>query len=225
MATPRITPQEAWDALVRGNERFMAGTLLHPQQSATRRSELSASQAPDAAFLGCSDSRVAAEILFDCGLGDLFVARNIGQIANDNITATMEFAVAELAGVAAPLRCRRAMQHGLAVKTDHPDVGHLHAAALDEAAHGIGLRAGQRRFRFRENRRLRPLEVPGARGGQRRLQQRPQVLAIGHQFVGPELLHGDAIGPQERHIDKAVEGGAGHQADGPDRLHGHLSAG
>ena len=99
MATPRITPQEAWDALVRGNERFMAGTLRHPQQSATRRSELSVSQAPDAAFLGCSDSRVAAEILFDCGLGDLFVARNIGQIANGNITATMEFAVAEL-GVA-----------------------------------------------------------------------------------------------------------------------------
>lgn len=99
MTAPRTTPQEAWDALVRGNERFMSGALLHPQQSATRRSELSASQAPDAAFLGCSDSRVAAEILFDCGLGDLFVARNIGQIANDNITATMEFAVAEL-GVA-----------------------------------------------------------------------------------------------------------------------------
>jgi carbonic anhydrase len=99
MEAPRLTPQEAWDALVRGNERFMNGTLMHPQQSAIRRSELSASQAPDAAFLGCSDSRVAAEILFDCGLGDLFVARNIGQIANDNVTATMEFAVAEL-GVA-----------------------------------------------------------------------------------------------------------------------------
>lgn len=99
MEAPRLTPQEAWDALVRGNERFMNGTLMHPQQSALRRSELSASQAPDAAFLGCSDSRVAAEILFDCGLGDLFVARNIGQIANDNVTATMEFAVAEL-GVA-----------------------------------------------------------------------------------------------------------------------------
>lgn len=99
MREPRVTPQQAWDALVEGNERFMDGALLHPQQNAARRSELFASQAPNAAFLGCSDSRVAAEILFDCGLGDLFVVRNIGQIANENTTATMEFAVTEL-GVA-----------------------------------------------------------------------------------------------------------------------------
>lgn len=99
MNAPRITPQEAWDVLAEGNVRFMNDTLHHPQQSAARRSELSESQAPNAAFLGCSDSRVAAEILFDCGLGDLFVVRNIGQISNDNTTATMEFAVAEL-GVA-----------------------------------------------------------------------------------------------------------------------------
>lgn len=99
MGTRRVTPQESWDKLVEGNERFMQGILLHPQQDAARRTELSTSQSPNAAFLGCSDSRVAAEILFDCGLGDLFVARNIGQIANENTTATMEFAVAEL-GVA-----------------------------------------------------------------------------------------------------------------------------
>lgn len=96
MTTPRKTPQEAWDELAAGNARFIAGTLRHPQQDAARRSELSESQAPNAAFLGCSDSRVAAEILFDCGLGDLFVVRNIGQIANANTIATMEFAVAEL---------------------------------------------------------------------------------------------------------------------------------
>lgn len=96
---PRVTPQEAWEALVQGNSRFMTGQLLHPQQNAERRNELSDSQAPNAAFLGCSDSRVAAEILFDCGLGDLFVVRNIGQIANANTTATMEYAVAIL-GVA-----------------------------------------------------------------------------------------------------------------------------
>lgn len=99
MAPTRVTVQQAWDELARGNERFMAGSLLHPQQNAARRSELRGSQSPNAAFLGCSDSRVAAEILFDCGLGDLFVVRNIGQIANENTTATMEFAVAEL-GVA-----------------------------------------------------------------------------------------------------------------------------
>ena len=100
MTTPRVTVQQAWDALVEGEcTGFMAGTFTIPQQNAARRSELRGSQAPNAAFLGCSDSRVAAEILFNCGLGDLFVVRNIGQIANDNTTATMEFAVAEL-GVA-----------------------------------------------------------------------------------------------------------------------------
>src|SRR5690606_36367148 len=95
----RLTPQQAWDALAAGNQRFMTDTLRDPQQGADRRNELSGSQSPNAAFLGCSDSRVAAEILFDCGLGDLFVVRYIGQIANTNTTATMEFAVVEL-GVA-----------------------------------------------------------------------------------------------------------------------------
>ena len=71
MTTPRVTPQQAWDALTEGNERFMAGDLHHPQQNAARRSELTDAQAPNAAFLGCSDSRVAAEILFDCGLGEI----------------------------------------------------------------------------------------------------------------------------------------------------------
>lgn len=99
MTSPRVTPQQAWEALYAGNRRFVLGELMHPQQSAKRRSEISETQAPNAAFLGCSDSRVAAEILFDCGLGDLFVARNIGQIANDNTTATMEYAV-ETIGVA-----------------------------------------------------------------------------------------------------------------------------
>jgi len=99
MTAPRVTPQEAWDALAQGNERFITGSVEHPQQSIERRTSLSDSQEPNAAFLGCADSRVAAEILFDCGLGDLFVARNMGQIANDSITATLEFAVAKL-GVA-----------------------------------------------------------------------------------------------------------------------------
>ena len=99
MATPRVSVQEAWDDLAAGNERFMRGAVNHPDQDAARRSELTEFQAPNAAFLGCSDSRVAAEILFDCGLGELFVVRNIGQIANENTVATMAFAVSSL-GVA-----------------------------------------------------------------------------------------------------------------------------
>lgn len=96
MNAPRVTPQEAWDALAAGNERFMNDTLRHNNQDTDRRHELAAGQAPNAAFLGCADSRVAAEMLFDCGLGDLFVARNIGQVANMNMVATLEYAVAVL---------------------------------------------------------------------------------------------------------------------------------
>lgn len=93
---PRVTPQEAWDALVAGNERFMRDDLRHQNQDTDRRHALAAGQAPNAAFLGCADSRVAAEMLFDCGLGELFVARNIGQVANDNMVATLEYAVTVL---------------------------------------------------------------------------------------------------------------------------------
>ncbi|MBP1325747.1 carbonic anhydrase [Leucobacter exalbidus] len=96
MKSPRVTPQQAWDALSAGNERFMNDTLRHNNQDTDRRHELASGQAPDAAFLGCADSRVAAEMLFDCGLGDLFVARNIGQVANMNMVATLEYAVAML---------------------------------------------------------------------------------------------------------------------------------
>ncbi|WP_017791978.1 carbonic anhydrase [Leucobacter salsicius] len=96
MTKTRLTPQQAWDALAAGNERFMNDTLRHSNQDTDRRHELAGGQAPDAAFLGCADSRVAAEMLFDCGLGDLFVARNIGQVANMNMVATLEYGVAVL---------------------------------------------------------------------------------------------------------------------------------
>lgn len=94
--TPRVTPQQAWDALVAGNERFVSGTSAHPNQNVERRSELVNSQAPDVAIFGCSDSRLAAEIIFDCGLGDLFIARNMGHVVAESITASMEYAVTAL---------------------------------------------------------------------------------------------------------------------------------
>ncbi|MBS1905890.1 MAG: carbonic anhydrase [Actinobacteria bacterium] len=96
MSADRLSAQGAWDALVQGNQRFLTGRLQHPRQSPDRRSEIETRQTPTAAVLGCSDSRVPAEVVFDCGLGDLFVARNIGQIVDDTVIATMEFAVVEL---------------------------------------------------------------------------------------------------------------------------------
>lgn len=93
---PRITPQQSWDTFIAGNERFISGESKHPNQDVERRSELVNTQTPDVALFGCSDSRLAAEIIFDCGLGDLFIARNMGHVVAESITASMEYAVSEL---------------------------------------------------------------------------------------------------------------------------------
>lgn len=82
--------------MVRGNERFVAGTPNHPRQDVERRGQLVGAQAPDVALFGCSDSRLAAEIIFDKGLGDLFVVRNAGQIISDSVIGSLEYAVAVL---------------------------------------------------------------------------------------------------------------------------------
>jgi carbonic anhydrase len=90
------TPAQVWTDMRRGNERFVAGTPNHPRQDAERRTELAGGQAPDVALFGCSDSRLAAEIIFDKGLGDLFVVRNAGQVISDSVIASLEYAVAVL---------------------------------------------------------------------------------------------------------------------------------
>ncbi|NLA64735.1 MAG: carbonic anhydrase [Leucobacter sp.] len=94
--TPRVSPQEAWNELAAGNSRFVDGGPAHPHQDVERRSSLTSTQAPDVALFGCSDSRLAAEIIFDRGLGDLFIARNMGHVVAESITASMEYAVVEL---------------------------------------------------------------------------------------------------------------------------------
>ncbi|WIM20860.1 MULTISPECIES: carbonic anhydrase [unclassified Microbacterium] len=80
----------------RGNERFVAGEPRHPRQDVERRTELAAGQRPRAALFGCSDSRLSAEIIFDKGLGDLFVVRNAGQVISDSVVGSLEYAVAVL---------------------------------------------------------------------------------------------------------------------------------
>ena len=90
------TPAQVWTEMVRGNERFVAGEPQHPRQDVERREELAHSQAPHAALFGCSDSRLAAEIIFDKGLGDLFVVRNAGQVISDSVIGSLEYAVAVL---------------------------------------------------------------------------------------------------------------------------------
>ncbi|MDM7830756.1 carbonic anhydrase [Cellulomonas edaphi] len=91
-----LTPAEAWAALREGNERFVRGEMEHPSQSIERRAELSAEQHPFAVLFGCSDSRVAAEIIFDQGLGDLFVVRTAGHVLDTTVIGSIEYGVSVL---------------------------------------------------------------------------------------------------------------------------------
>lgn len=94
--TRPVSPAEAWQALHEGNARFVEGRREHPHQDADRRAELAAGQRPFALIFGCSDSRVAAEIIFDRGLGDLFVVRTAGHVLDSGVLGSIEFGVAVL---------------------------------------------------------------------------------------------------------------------------------
>ncbi|RZU53671.1 carbonic anhydrase [Krasilnikovia cinnamomea] len=87
------TPREAFELLLAGNRRFVAGTPEHPNQDAARRAEIAPGQRPFAVLFGCSDSRLAAEIIFDRGLGDLFVVRTAGHVTGAEVIGTIEYGV------------------------------------------------------------------------------------------------------------------------------------
>jgi len=90
------TPAEALAQLLAGNERYVAGQVEHPRQDASRRAALSGGQQPFAVILSCSDSRVVPELIFDQGLGDLFVIRVAGNIVDESVLASIEYAAAHL---------------------------------------------------------------------------------------------------------------------------------
>jgi len=127
---PGVPAADAWSAptaalarLDAGNARFVSGALEHPRRDHAHRAALSAGQRPYAAVLGCSDSRVPHEILFDEGLGDLFAVRVAGNTAHEPIVlGSIKFAVAVL-GVSA------------VVVLGHEDCGAV-KAALDIARGG-----------------------------------------------------------------------------------------
>ncbi|WP_025736779.1 carbonic anhydrase [Mycobacterium genavense] len=93
---PNSNPVSAWKALKEGNERFVAGRPAHPSQSVDHRASLAAGQKPTAVIFGCSDSRVAAELIFDQGLGDVFVVRTAGQAIDTAVLGSIEYAVTVL---------------------------------------------------------------------------------------------------------------------------------
>lgn len=89
-----LSAAEALASLVEGNHRFVNGTGIgsHPE----RRADLVEGQQPFAAVLGCADSRVPVEAVFDQGLGDLFVVRVAGNVAGPSQVGSLEFAVSQL---------------------------------------------------------------------------------------------------------------------------------
>jgi carbonic anhydrase len=92
-AMPNTNPLTAWKALKEGNERFVAGKPEHPSQSIDHRASLAAGQKPTAVIFGCADSRVAAELIFDQGLGDMFVVRTAGHVIDSAVLGSVEYAV------------------------------------------------------------------------------------------------------------------------------------
>jgi len=93
-----MTIQESLNRLKEGNARFVADHLDGRLQDSSRRESLIGAQKPYAIILSCADSRVVPELAFDTGLGELFVIRVAGNVANSSSIASIEYAVAHLAG-------------------------------------------------------------------------------------------------------------------------------
>lgn len=122
---PPFDSERILSDLLTGNRRYASGASLHPRQSAYRRADIVGGQEPFAAILTCSDSRVPPEVIFDCGLGDLFVVRVAGNVLDDVVLGSLEYA-AEHLGVE------------LVMVLGHSRCGAVTAAAAGGHAHGHG---------------------------------------------------------------------------------------
>ena len=92
----QVNPEDALKKLIEGNKRFVSGKSIRPNQTPEKIKELAAGQKPFAIIVGCSDSRVPNEIVFDQGLGDLFIVRTAGQVSSYASWGSMEFAATAL---------------------------------------------------------------------------------------------------------------------------------
>jgi carbonic anhydrase len=96
MTTATPADKSPMRQLEAGNHRFVSGVPLHPNQSSDHRGNLAAGQSPMAVVVSCSDSRVPPEMVFDQGLGDLFVVRTAGEVVDDQAIGSVEYAVEHL---------------------------------------------------------------------------------------------------------------------------------
>lgn len=93
---PSISPDAALKKLLAGNARYAAGNVAHPHQSEARRAEVAKGQTPFAIVVACSDSRTSPELVFDQGLGDVFVTRLAGSIVDDAALGSIEYGIDHL---------------------------------------------------------------------------------------------------------------------------------
>jgi carbonic anhydrase len=93
---PAANAEEALQRLMDGNKRYVANKSVSLNESASRRVAVAAGQQPFATIFGCIDSRVPPELVFDRGLGDLFVIRTAGQVVDSAVLGSLEFTVAEV---------------------------------------------------------------------------------------------------------------------------------
>lgn len=96
MTSTIVPADDALNQLMEGNQRFVTEKMKHPHEDKDYRLSLSGGQNPFAVILACADSRVTPEILFDQGLGDLFVIRVAGNVAKEKVIGSIEYAVAHL---------------------------------------------------------------------------------------------------------------------------------
>lgn len=91
-----VTADAALATLLEGNKRFVRGESQHPHESADYRASLAKAQHPFATILACSDSRVTPVLIFDQGVGDLFVIRVAGNVVDEDVAGSIEYAVDHL---------------------------------------------------------------------------------------------------------------------------------
>ncbi|MBD80942.1 MAG: carbonic anhydrase [Crocinitomicaceae bacterium] len=91
-----MTAADSLKKIKEGNERYVQDVLTHPNSDNTRKASQTGGQSPFAIVLSCADSRVVPELIFDQGIGDLFVIRVAGNTANASSIASIEYAVAHL---------------------------------------------------------------------------------------------------------------------------------
>ena len=196
------SPAAAWKALKEGNERFVAGRPEHPSQSIQHRAALAATQRPSTVVFGCADSRVAAEIIFDQGLGDMFVVRTAGHVIDSAVLGSIEYAV-------------KVLEVPLVVVLGHDSCGAVQATleALDEGKVPGG-------FIRDVVERVTPSVLIGRREGMTRVDEfeSRHVIETGSQL----LLRSTVISNRVQNGDLAIVGVTYRLEDGQIVLREHI---